>query len=70
MKAIQSSETCDCVVALHNPYKVWTMAFVELTTGEVKLMVVVIYLIGMEGNYSPSPLLTHPILANKLPPKF
>ena len=43
------------------------MVSVELTTDEVELLVVVVYLIGMKGNYSPSLLLTYPILVTKLP---
>ena len=35
-------------MALHNPYEVWTMAFLELTTGKVELVVVMVFLIGME----------------------
>ena len=54
-------------MALRNPYEVWTMASVELSTGEVELVVVMVYLIGMKGNYSPFVLLTCPILATKLP---
>ena len=54
-------------MALRNPCEVWTMVSVELTTDEVELLVVVVYLIGMKGNYSPSLLLIYAILATKLP---
>ena len=52
-------------MALHNSYEVWTMASDELTTGEVELVVVMVYLNDMKGNYLPFVLL--PILATKLP---
>ena len=54
-------------MALCNSYEVWTKSSVELTTDEVELLVVVIYLIGMKGNYSPSLLLTYVSLASKQP---
>ena len=50
-------------MALCNPYEIWTTVSVELTTDKVELLVVVAYLIGIRGNYSPSLLLTCPILA-------